>query len=375
VPERRAALAPVEERSISLDSATRPAGASASGAPDLSSPWKPTAASAVLDRRARRLRDLRLSVTDRCNFRCGYCMPKEVFGPDYRFLPRSELLSFEELFEVARVFVQLGVTKLRLTGGEPLLRRHLSRLVALLRTLNVEIALTTNGLLLERHADALVAAGLNRVTVSLDALSVDAFQRMSGTSESPAAVLAGIDAARRAGLGVKINCVVQRGVNETEVLPLVRYFRGRQIPLRFIEYMDVGCTNKWQSDDVVPTSELIRRISEQFSLTAIDEAYRGEVARRYAYTDGQGEVGFISSVTQPFCGTCTRARVSARGMLYTCLFSDQGTDLRDLLRTQGTDALTETVTKTWSARADRYSEVRGRESVGGSRVEMSYIGG
>src|SRR5690606_18114815 len=235
---------------------------------EVSSPQEPrSVAGPLIDARTRPLRDLRLSVTDRCNFRCGYCMPKEVFGPDHQFLPRSELLSFEELFDVASVFVQLGVSKIRLTGGEPLLRKHLSRLVAMLRTLDVDLALTTNGLLLDRDAAALAAAGLSRVTVSLDALSTAGFQRMSGTTERPASVLAGIEAAQLAGLRVKVNCVVQRGVNEAEVLPLARHFRGRDVPLRFIEYMDVGSTNNWQSDQVVPTRELLERIREHFPLS------------------------------------------------------------------------------------------------------------
>ncbi len=327
------------------------------------------------DLRGRRLRDLRLSVTDRCNFRCGYCMPKEVFGPNYQFLARSELLSFEELFEVARVFVHLGVRKLRLTGGEPLLRKDLPHLVSMLSALEVDLALTTNGLLLARLADALAEAGLKRVTVSLDALSEDGFQRMSGTAGSPAAVLAGIEAAERAGLGIKVNTVVQRGVNEQEVMPLVRYFRPRHIPLRFIEYMDVGCSNNWENADVVPTRELIARIAAEFPLAALDQSYGGEVARRYAYADGYGEVGFISSVTQPFCGTCTRARISARGMLYTCLFSSHGSDLRDLLRRQGPQAVMECVQQVWRQREDRYSELRGTQVASGNRVEMSYIGG
>lgn len=331
----------------------------------------------LLDALHRPLHDLRLSVTDRCNLRCTYCMPKEVYGPDYPFLPRSELLSFEELRDVAATFVQLGVRKLRLTGGEPLLRAQLPKLVALLKPLEAELALTTNGILLEKHAAALRAAGLDRVTVSLDALDAAPFAAMSGTTgASPKLVLAGIDAGLAAGLAVKVNTVVRRGVNEDQVLPLVRHFRKSGIPLRFIEYMDVGSTNGWSTRDVVPSSELEQRVASVFPVQALAPAYTGEVSRNFAYADGRGEVGFISSVTQPFCGDCTRARVSAKGTFYTCLFGTSGVDLRPALREGGEAALRSLVTSTWQRRGDRYSELRGSvAATGHAKVEMSYIGG
>ncbi len=324
----------------------------------------------------RQLLDLRLSVTDRCNLRCAYCMPKDVYGPGYPFLPRSELLSFEELRDVAAVFVSLGVQKLRITGGEPLLRAQLPQLIRLLKPLGAELALTTNGLLLEKHARELKQAGLDRVTVSLDALEPETFRTMAGSdNHSPEEVLTGIEAALGAGLVVKVNTVVRRGVNDQDVLTLVRRFRRTGVPLRFIEYMDVGSTNGWTTRDVVPSDELRGWISAVFPLNETPAAHPSETSRRYAYADGAGEIGFISSVSQPFCGSCSRARISAKGTLYTCLFAVNGVDLRAPLRTVGAEAVRHIVTNTWRARTDRYSEIRGQVSASGSRIEMSYIGG
>lgn len=341
-----------------------------------SAPREHVEVSSLSDVHGRPLRDLRLSVTDRCNLRCSYCMPKEVYGPGYHFLPRSELLSFEELRDVAAVFVRLGVKKLRITGGEPLLRAQLPALVQMLHVLGAELALTTNGLLLEKHAAALKAAGLDRVTVSLDALDVETFRKMSGTDHhTPDEVLRGIETARHVGLAVKVNTVIRRGVNESDVLPLVRRFRHSGVPLRFIEYMDVGSTNGWSTRDFVPSEELRRTVETEHALEAIAPAYEGETARRYVYADGAGELGFISSVTQPFCGDCTRARLSAKGTLYTCLFASTGVDLRSALRDAGVDAVQHLVEQTWRRRTDRYSEVRGRAPSATGRIEMSYIGG
>lgn len=335
----------------------------------------------LLDARGRVLRDLRLSVTDRCNLRCTYCMPKEVFGSGYQFLPKQELLTFEELTLVAQTFVELGVRKIRLTGGEPLLRAELPKLVAMLSRLDVELALTTNGVLLSKHADSLARAGLHRVTVSLDALNERNLRQMSGKSDASAqAILEGIQRAKAAGLGVKVNTVVRRGVNEDDVLPLVARFRGTGIAVRFIEYMDVGHTNRWQMDDVVPTAELLGKIREQFPLVPAAVVNASDVARCFNHVDGQGEVGFIASVTQPFCGDCTRARVSAKGELFTCLFANAGVDLRAALRQSGAHAAKDVIVSAWRQRQDRYSEVRGeltREHQVSSqgRIEMSYIGG
>lgn len=333
-------------------------------------------ASSLEDVHGRPLRDLRLSVTDRCNLRCSYCMPKEVYGPGYPFLPRSELLSFEELRDVAAVFVGFGVKKLRITGGEPLLRAQLPTLIQMLHPLGAELALTTNGLLLKKQAAALKAAGLDRVTVSLDALDVGTFRKMSGTEQhTPDEVLRGIDTAQHVGLTVKVNSVIRRGVNEHDALPLAQRFRHTGVALRFIEYMDVGSTNGWSTRDVLPSEELRRTVEAEYALSAIAPAYDGETARRYEYADGAGEVGFISSVTQPFCGDCTRARLSAKGTLYTCLFASTGVDLRGPLRDAGTDAVRGIVERTWSRRTDRYSELRGRAPSSAARIEMSYIGG
>jgi cyclic pyranopterin phosphate synthase len=334
---------------------------------------------APADTRGRRLQDLRLSVTDRCNFRCPYCMPAERYHEHYRFLKSNERLDLAELSRLARLFVQLGVRKLRITGGEPLLRSNLSDLIGDLSTLpEVEdLALTTNGALLAQHAVELRAAGLRRITVSLDSLDATVFARMAGGPGNPRDVLAGIEAARNAGLGpIKINAVIQRGVNDHTVLDLLEHFRGTGAIVRLIEYMDVGTRNDWRPEQVVPSRELLQRIGERWPLRPLEAAYRGEVARRYAYEDGAGEIGLISSVTQPFCGDCTRARVSSDGMLYTCLFSNRGTDLRAPLRAGASDdELLAMIGRVWTGRIDRYSELRGQLPSGAARVEMNRVGG
>lgn len=341
----------------------------------------------LVDTLGRPLHDLRISVTDRCNFRCRYCMPREVFGADFAFLARSEILTFEEITRLARLFADRGVRKLRLTGGEPTLRAQLPTLVGMLREIpDVEIAMTTNGTLLKSQAPQLAAAGLDRVTVSLDAMDDPTFQAMNDAKFPVAMVLEGIEAAAQAGLGpVKVNAVVRRGVNDHAVLDLARHFRGTPHIVRFIEFMDVGTTNGWAMDEVAPAAALVDLISAEFPLTPTDPNYEGEVARRYRYLDGSGEVGFITSVTQPFCGTCTRARLSAEGSLYTCLFATGGVDLRDAMRAGASDDdLGALIDATWRARTDRYSEVRtlatvsgapGSPQPAGKRVEMSYIGG
>ncbi len=330
-----------------------------------------------LDTLGRPLRDLRISVTDRCNFRCVYCMPKEVFGHDYRFLPRRELLSFEEIERVSRVFVELGVHKLRITGGEPLLRRGLEDLVGRLASLgDLDVTLTTNGALLAQKAQALADAGLSRVTVSLDSLDDEVFRAMNDVDFPVARVLGGIDAAAAAGLPVKVNVVVKRGLNEDSVLDIARRFRGTGHVVRFIEFMDVGATNGWRMDDVVPAAEIVRTIGAEFPLEPVEADYRGEVAQRYRYLDGDGEIGVIASVTQPFCGDCTRARLSADGKLYTCLFAIRGHDLRAVLRSGATDdELDDTIRAVWERRTDRYSELRTEKTSALRKVEMSYIGG
>jgi cyclic pyranopterin phosphate synthase len=330
----------------------------------------------------RPMRDLRISVMDRCNFRCPYCMPRETYHERYRFLGSHERLSFDEIVRLTRLFVQLGVRKLRLTGGEPLLRANLPDLIGDLTDIpGVEdVALTTNGVLLSRYASELKAAGLRRITVSLDSLDPAVFARMSGGFGGVAEVLDGIEHARRAELTpVKINAVVQRGVNDHTVLDLVERFRGTGVTVRFIEYMDVGNRNHWSSDLVVASKELLQRIGARWPLTILEPEYRGEVARRYAFADGQGEVGFISSVSQPFCGECSRARLSSDGMLYTCLFATHGTSLRDALRGGASDdQLLEAIRGVWGRRSDRYSELRAslRDGTHDERkVEMFYIGG
>jgi GTP 3',8-cyclase len=331
---------------------------------------------ATLDSRFRPLHDLRISVTDRCNFRCVYCMPKEVYGRDHRFLERRELLSFEEIARLAAAFVSLGVGKLRITGGEPLVRRDLERLIEMLAPLDADLTLTTNGSLLPAKAGLLAAAGLRRVTVSLDSLDDNVFRAMNDAEFPVGRVLEGIDAAAAAGLPVKVNCVVKRGVNDHEVVALADRFRGTPHILRFIEYMDVGHTNGWRLDEVVPAVEIVAMLDAAFGVLPVDPGYRGEVARRYRYRDGAGEVGVIASVTQPFCGDCTRARLSAEGKLFTCLFALRGHDLRALIRDGASDAaLADAIGSVWGARADRYSELRSAATAGLPKVEMSYIGG
>ena len=335
----------------------------------------------LADTLARPLRDLRISVTDRCQFRCTYCMPAEVFGHDFVFLPREQLLTFEELTRLGRVFAGLGVRKLRLTGGEPLLRRDLERLIAMLAGIDgiQDVALTTNGALLARKARTLAAAGLRRVTVSLDSLDDAAFMALNDAGFPVARVLEAIAAAGGAALPVKVNMVVRRGQNDQSILPMAGHFRHSGHVLRFIEYMDVGTTNGWRLEEVVPAAEIVSLIGGQWPLEPVAPAYHGEVARRYRYRDGAGEVGVIASVTQPFCRGCTRARLSAEGKLYTCQFAGTGHDLRGPLRGGASDqALREQVAAIWTRRTDRYSELRtlqtGRKKVT-RRVEMSHIGG
>ena len=334
---------------------------------------------AVLDARGRPLADLRISVTDRCNFRCTYCMPRETFGADFPFLARDELLSYEEITRIARQFVALGVGKLRVTGGEPLLRRDLARLIAQLRELGpaLDIALTTNGVLLSKFALELKQAGMSRVTVSLDSLDQAVFARMTDGNYRVEQVLEGIAAAERAGLApVKINAVVRKGYNERSIVELARHFRGTGHIVRFIEFMDVGTKNGWRMDEVVSAREIVAAVHAQFPLEPVESNYLGEVAGRYRYLDGGGEIGVISSVTQPFCGDCSRARLSSEGKLYTCLFSGVGVDLRQALRAELGDAgLGSIIRRTWQRRSDRYSEQRGERAAPAPRVEMSHIGG
>jgi cyclic pyranopterin phosphate synthase len=333
----------------------------------------------LVDTRARALRDLRISVTDRCNFRCTYCMPRDVFDADYEFLPHAEVLTFEEIVRLARVFHRLGTAKVRLTGGEPLLRKGIDRLVAMLRAElpGVDLTLTTNGSALKANAKALRAAGLDRITVSLDSLDDATFRRMNDADFPVAKVLEGIDAAALAGLGpVKVNMVVKRGVNDHQVVDMARRFRGTGHIVRFIEFMDVGSTNGWRMDDVIPSAEIVRRIGREFALEPVEANYAGEVAERWRYVDGQGEIGVISSVTEAFCSTCTRARLSTDGHLYTCLFAQRGYDLKALMRGGADDeALAAAIDAIWRGRGDRYSEVRTAATPREPRVEMSYIGG
>ena len=333
---------------------------------------------AVTDILGRPLRDLRISVTDRCNFRCVYCMPKEVFGRDYPFLAREELLSFEEIVRLTRLFQVHGVQKVRLTGGEPLLRRHLDRLVRMLAAQpGLDLTLTTNGALLTQQAQALRAAGLTRITVSLDSLDNAVFQAMNDIGFPVERVLEGIEAAAAGGLRpVKVNMVVKRGVNEESILPMAGFFRGSGHVLRFIEYMDVGHTNGWRLDDVVPAAAIVARVHGEWPLEPVDPHYRGEVAQRYRYRDGKGEIGVIASVTQAFCRDCTRARLSAEGKLYTCLFATEGHDFRAPLRGGASDSeISAAIARVWARRTDRYSEIRSAATVGLPKIEMSYIGG
>jgi cyclic pyranopterin phosphate synthase len=331
------------------------------------------------DRLARPLRDLRVSVTDRCNLRCRYCMPREIFGPRHAFLERRELLTFEEIARLVRVFTGLGVEKVRVTGGEPLVRRDLPDLIGMLSPLPgvKDLCLTTNGVLLPRHAPELARAGLRRVTVSLDSLDDAVFMRMNDSGVPVAAVLAGIEAAEAAGLSpVKINAVIQRGVNEEAILELARRFHGTGHIVRFIEYMDVGSTNGWTLDEVVPAGEIVARIGAEMPLEPAEATYPGEVARRWRYAGGGGEIGVIASVTRPFCGGCTRARLSPEGKLFTCLFAGSGHDLRPLVRSSASDHdLAAALEAIWTRRDDRYSELRAAGAPGLPRVEMSYIGG
>ena len=321
----------------------------------------------------RPLRDLRISVTDRCNMRCRYCMPREVFGSDFAFLSKIDILTYEEIDRLAGLFISLGVEKIRLSGGEPLLRKGLPELISMLALRDVEIAMTTNGVLLPRYAPALSAAGLDRVTVSLDALDEATFAAITDSGHTVAAVLAGIEAAESVGLGpIKINTVVKKGANEDELLDLVERFSSREIAVRFIEYMDVGTTNGWAMDDVVTAGEIRNLLGD---LEAIEPIHQGEVAKRYQLPQG-GEVGLITSVTEPFCGDCTRARISADGHLYTCLFASQGLDLLTPMREGATDQeLLEIIENCWKSREDRYSEIRTEYSPARARVEMSFIGG
>mgnify|MGYP005805353463 CR=1 FL=1 len=348
----------------------------------------------LTDTLGRDLRDLRISVTDRCNFRCNYCMPKEIFDKDHPYLPHAALLSFEEITRIAQQFVAHGVQKIRLTGGEPLLRKNIEVLIEKLTTLRttegkpLDLTLTTNGSLLVRKARDLKAAGLQRVTVSLDGLDDATFRRMNDVDFPVADVLDGIRAAREAGLGpIKVNMVVKRGTNDQEIIPMLRHFKGSGIVLRFIEYMDVGATNGWRMNDVLPSAEVIQRIQAEMPLVALEPAAPGETAQRWGFADAAGahdvqagEIGVISSVTQAFCGDCNRARLSTEGQLYLCLFANQGYDLRSLVRGTASDAdLASAIGHIWGARADRYSELRGAMTAdtgtGGRRVEMSYIGG
>jgi cyclic pyranopterin phosphate synthase len=331
----------------------------------------------LADTLGRPMRDLRISVTDRCNFRCVYCMPREVFDAGHEFLPHSAILSFEEIARLARIFAGLGVRKIRLTGGEPLVRKQLHRLVAMLSELPVELTLTTNGSLLARNAAALKAAGLHRVTVSLDSLDDATFRAMNDADFPVTKVIEGIEAAAAAGLApVKINMVVKRGTNDGDIVAMAGRWRGSGHIIRFIEYMDVGSTNGWRMDDVVPSAEVVRRIHEAWALEPIDANYPGEVAERWRYLDGAGEIGAISSVTQAFCSSCNRMRLSTEGSLYTCLFGQSGHDLKSLLRAGATDEeLRNEIAAVWQRRTDRYSEIRTSQTPAAKKVEMSYIGG
>ena len=333
----------------------------------------------LLDTLQRPIRDLRISVTDKCNFRCPYCMPAEIFGEKYEFLPKAEILTFEEITRLARIFVELGVTKLRVTGGEPLLRRDLETLIAKLSQISgiQDLTLTTNGYLLADKAQSLKDAGLHRLTVSLDAIDDQTFNRMSGRTHGSDRVLKGIRAAEKAGFqAIKINAVVQKGINDRLVIDLAQHFHNTGHILRFIEFMDVGNRNNWNLDQVVPAAEIIDRIHTVLPLEPLDPNYTGEVAKRYRYLDGGGEIGIIASVTQPFCGDCTRARLSTDGKLYTCLFASEGTDLRDALRQGASNAdLRDQIARIWRHRTDRYSEIRSEHTPATRKIEMYQIGG
>jgi cyclic pyranopterin phosphate synthase len=345
--------------------------------------YTPTPGDMLADTRGRLLRDLRISVTDRCNFRCTYCMPKEVFDRDYQYLPQSKILSFEEIERLTRVFVAHGVEKIRLTGGEPLLRKHLEVLIEKLAALEthdgkyLDLALTTNASILRKKAQALKAAGLQRVTISLDSLDEATFRAINDVDFSVADVLSGIDAAHAAGFeGMKINMVVKKGVNEQDIVAMARHFKGSGHIVRFIEFMDVGSSNGWRMNDVVPSAEIVRMINAEMPIIEAASNYTGEVAQRWAYADGSGEIGVISSVTQAFCSSCTRARLSTDGRLYTCLFAQSGHDLRALMRSGKSDKqIAGAIGMVWNQREDRYSEIRTEDTARSKKVEMSYIGG
>ncbi|HSO13617.1 MAG TPA: GTP 3',8-cyclase MoaA [Anaerolineales bacterium] len=332
----------------------------------------------ITDTFNRPLRDLRISVTDRCNFRCVYCMPKEIFGSDHPFLPHDQVLTFEEITRLARIFVSHGVQKIRITGGEPLVRKDLHLLIGMLSEIpGVDLTMTTNGSLLARNAQALKDAGLKRVSVSLDSLDNEIFKAMNDVDFPVEKVLEGMETAQKVGLEpIKVNMVVKRGVNETSILPMARFFREKGYILRFIEYMDVGHTNGWRTNDVVSAREIVRIIDAELPLEPLDPNYKGEVAERWRYKDGNGEIGVIASVTQPFCRDCNRARLSAEGKLYTCLFAVKGYDLKSLLRGRATDEeISQKVTHIWGRRSDRYSELRSENTIDLPKVEMSHIGG
>jgi cyclic pyranopterin phosphate synthase len=332
----------------------------------------------LIDTLNRPLRDLRISVTDRCNFRCVYCMPKEIFGPDHKFLHRDQILTFEEITRLARIFVTHGVSKIRLTGGEPLVRKDLPDLIAMLAEIpNLDLTLTTNGSLLPKHARALKDAGLKRISVSLDSLDNEIFKSMNDVDFPVEKVIEGMEAAAAVGLApIKVNMVVKRGLNEASVLPMARFFRKKGYILRFIEYMDVGHTNGWRMNDVVSAAEIVKLIDAEMPLEPIAPNYHGEVAERWRYKDGSGEVGVIASVTQAFCGACNRARLSAEGSLYTCLFAVKGHDFRDLIRGGASDdEISQVIARVWGERIDRYSELRSENTISLPKVEMSHIGG
>lgn len=333
----------------------------------------------VKDKLNRPLRDLRISVIDRCNFRCQYCMPAEIYGPDFAFLPKSELLSYEEIERLAKIFVELGVEKIRLTGGEPLLRKDLPYLVEMLSKIEglKDIGLTTNGVLLPKYAKALKAAGLKRVNVSLDSLKDELFGQINGRNVGVDPILKGIKAAQEAGLGVKINMVVKKGLNDSEILPMAQYCKDNGLQLRYIEFMDVGSSNGWKMDDVVTKKEIFTILNEHYSLEPVDPDYFGEVAKRYRYKDTNVDVGFITSVSESFCSSCTRSRLSADGKIYTCLFNGNGHDIRDFMRTGVDDKqITDRISAIWNGRDDRYSDERTAETVANrKKIEMSYIGG
>ncbi len=343
----------------------------------------PQSGSGLRDQLQRPLRDLRISVTDRCNFRCTYCMPREVFGADHAFLPQPHLLSFEEIERVARIAVQMGVQKIRLTGGEPLLRKHIENLIEKLAQLRtpegrpVELAMTTNATLLAQKAQALKDAGLHRVTVSLDALDSDRFTQLSDSNVAVERVLAGIEKAAQVGLApVKVNMVVRKGINDDQIIPMARYFKGRGHALRFIEYMDVGNTNGWNMDEVVTGAQIVERLANEFAIEPVASDYYGEVADRYRYQDGSGEIGIITSVSNPFCGDCTRMRLSPEGQFFLCLFASRGYDVRALLRSEATDnEVAAHLMEVWRGRDDHYSELRGQNQGPRDKIEMSYIGG